>query len=204
MIVDVGKLVSMARVVMGYSPGDSRLIHCRDPGTLSLDQLLAAQVDRAVRGVYAGLDTVRAAAAARSFDSCGVFWHNPVRGFHSGHVILPPDFGRLVTFRMSDWRMPVGSAIDSGSPAYAVTGSSFPGICGSPWRPVCALAPLADGLALEFHSCASADCVIAEAAYLPCPRVGEDGCVDIERGLIPEIVEAMASMTSYISTNQSR
>ncbi len=86
----------------------------------------------------------------------------------NGSITLPSDFLRLVAFRMSDWLQPVAEPILITDPAYALQLSPYPGVRGTPERPVCALVP---GGTMEFYSCSSQAATISQSLYMPIPSV---------------------------------
>ena len=97
-----------------------------------------------------------------------ILW-DEVPGHGSGSVILPPDFLRLVLFRMSGWRH-AATLIDAASPRAMWQRSPFPGVHGNPCRPVAFISPSSFGNQLHFF--ASGDgchAHIVEARYVPVP-----------------------------------
>lgn len=111
-----------------------------------------------------------------------------------GWILLPDDFLRLVSFRMSDWTRAVGDAAEAGSPAYDRQHSEYAGIRGSATKPACALTMRPEGLALEYHGCRSAEAYVAEGVYMPLPTIDADGGVDISR----ECYRAVVYMTAAL------
>lgn len=89
---------------------------------------------------------------------------------HSGWLLLPDDFMRLVVFEMSDWEKAVYSVIDTLGGKYDKQRSRYRGVRGNPQRPICALGIHPEGRVLEFYSCNSRDAQVSKAVYIPHPK----------------------------------
>ena len=120
-----------------------------------------------------------------------VYW----RELESGWVLLPQDFLRLVVFEMDDWEQAVYTAISTDDAEYKQQRSRFKGVRGTAQRPVCAIAILPEGRALEFYSCKSTDAKVSRAVYIPYPKIDEYGGIDICRRCYKAVVYMTASLT---------
>ncbi len=174
MIVNARDMVRDVRVAIDMNRSDDPLILEADSPTLELDEIIFASLADAVRLVEmeAPLSLL---GSGHDFGGCDTYLGPHGKGF----VILPPDFLRLVAFRMSDWRRTLFSAISEDEPAYALQSSRFGGICGNPEKPVVAVVRRAEGLVLEFYSCRDTHASVAQAAYLPLPAVDSHGGIDV-------------------------
>ena len=189
----VGDIVREARVALDQNNSSAQLAVLGDVDTLTLDEIIESKVVDAAR-------LVESAAPGHLFDNGkvlgGIVVWSGQRGYGSGHIMLPVDFLRLLTFRMSDWHRPVTEVITADSPLYAMQSSSYGGVRGNPERPVVAIVQHGAGLALEFYSCQSGrDAAVETALYVPRPAVS-GGKIDISSKLRDAIVYRVASMTA--------
>lgn len=177
---------------MAYGKAQRPLLRCRDPDELPLDVLITSKIEQGTVRAYLEAPASRLYGAERDFSTCGVYWHEPVDGSWSGHVVLPGDFLRLGVFGMSDWVSPVFEAVDCSSPRFVLTRSQYTALRGSPLRPVVAITEMPEGRVLEFYSCTSPTEWIAQASYYPVPMVDEHGGIDIARGMIHDVIDRIA------------
>jgi hypothetical protein len=134
--------------------------------------------------------------AGKPFGS-SIEWESE-EGYGAGKVNLPNDFMRLITFRMSDWYMPVTEAITEEDPLYPIQSRHYAGVRGNPQRPVVAITHGTAGQVLEFYSCQAGPGVrVAVARYLPLPTVN-NGYIDLCPKLERAVVYRMASMACAI------
>lgn len=119
----------------------------------------------------------------------------------SGYVVLPPDFLRLVYFKMCSWRTGVYEAADENSDVAMMQLNPF--TRGTPLKPVCVLShDLSGNRTLEYYTAGylnngnyyRRDHRIDRALYLPIPSV-ENGTVSFGRLLRPAIVNYCAGLT---------
>lgn len=82
-----------------------------------------------------------------------------------GHVSLPSDFLRGVTFRLSSWQSSASDIITEDSPEYRM--QSDPWACGTYQQPVVALVHTANGRELEFYKAKSASDTLKSFVYMP-------------------------------------
>ena len=203
----VNDLVREVRVCIDQNMTSEALSGLGDVDTLSLEDIIRSKIADAAR-------VVERAAPAHLLDSgrafaCSIGWDN-VAGVGSGHIHLPDNFLRLVCFQMSDWSHAVYEPIGQSDPLYARQHSRFPGLRGSPQRPVVAIVGQPIGQVLEFYSCtAGEDVFVKQARYIPIPRIkprtnvmtgetnptGED-VIDLCEKLKPSIVYYTAYQTA--------
>lgn len=157
------------RVAIDMNRGDEPLFVEGDTDTLTLDEIIMAKLADAVR-------LVEMEAPATMLESGHDFGDNIFIGEDGkGFVILPEDFMRLISFRMSDWKRTVFEAISETDPQYALQSSKWEGICGNPEKPVCAIVRRSEGKVLEFYSSRDNRAIVTQATYVPTPRIDGDG-----------------------------
>lgn len=189
MTVQADEMVRDVKVAIDMNRGDEPLIMEGDTDTLSLDEIIYAKLADAVR-------LVETEAPLFMLESGHDFGDSPIfrTGGGKGFIILPDDFMRLISFRMSDWRRTIHEAISESDPQYALQSSRFKGICGNPEKPVVAIVRRAEGKVLEFYSCNSESATVAQAAYLPYPRIDAAGGIDVAEGCYRAAVYRAASL----------
>lgn len=153
------------RMYIDQNETNAALIENEDIETLSLDDIIESKIEEGVRAV-------ELSAPLRMLDT-GYNFANSVtfKEDYSGYTILPDDFMRFVVFKMSDWKKAVYEAIDTTDPKYQYQSSTQRGIKGNPEKPVCAIVPYPQGLALEFYSCRSASATVEKAVYMKLPKL---------------------------------
>lgn len=166
----LGHISKDVRVVLDQNQVNEPLVGIGDIETLALDDIIKSKVEEAVRRVHQEAPATLLDGAYNFGES--LYWGEDGAGW----VLLPDDFMRLVAFQMSDWSRPVYNPIGLDTPKYAMQSSRFGGVRGTAQKPVCAIAPYAEGKALEFYSCKSEDAEVKRATYLPNPmlRVEDD------------------------------
>lgn len=188
------------KVAIDMNRGDEPLIMEGDTDTLTLDEIIQAKLTEAVRMVEmeAPLSMLE---SGHDFGEQDIYINKAGKGF----VILPDDFMRLIAFRMSDWGRTVFEAITESDPRYALQSSRFKGICGNPEKPVAAIVRRSEGKVLEFYSCRDNTATVAQAVYLPYPRIDDDGGIDVaeecyEAAVYRAASLALASVGDQLST----
>lgn len=185
-------MLRAVRVAIDMNRGDEALLRDCDTETLRLDEIILAKLADAVR-------IVEMEASPALLES-GHDFANPegdnvyIGEDGKGFIILPNDFMRLVSFRMSDWGRTVYEAISERDREYGLQSSRFKGICGNWERPVVAIVRRAAGLVLEFYSCRDGGATVAEATYLPYPRIDDAGGIDVAEGCYRAAVYRAASL----------
>ena len=163
------------RIALDYNPSSDALLATDDIDTLTLEEVIASKIEDAARLVTLAAPQHRLEGGESFGDS--VVWDSQP-GYGPGYVILPDDFLRIVSFKMSDWDMAVTTAITADDPVYPVQRSRYPGIRGNPQAPVVAVTMRPVGQVLEFFSCtAGPGTHVAWAQYIPIPKISS--------GLIP-------------------
>lgn len=143
---NLADIVGDIKVALDLNMDSTPLADLGDVDTLSLDDIIESKVVDAVR-------TVESTAPTHLLDNGKdiggtVVWNSDKS---SGYIMLPDDFMRLVSFKMSDWHRALFAAITPESPEYALQYSPFPGLRGNPQKPVCALVMHSKGTALSIR-----------------------------------------------------
>ena len=193
----VSDIIREAKVAIDENVSSDALTALGDLDTLTLDEIIRSKVEDAARLVEEGaahylLD------GGQNFGGA-IYWQGDVEGYGAGHLDLPDDFMRLVTFMMSDWDYPVTVAITEEDPRYPMQASRYGGVRGNPQRPVVAITHGATGLVLEFYSCTKGPGThIKRAHYIAVPKVSTTGTIDLCPKLERAVVYRLASMTAAI------
>ena len=193
MLYTVSDIKKDVRIAIDQNMTSTALSTLGDVDTLSLEEIIGSKIETAARMVETSAPHILLDAGEPFADSIG--WDSEP-GYGSGHIILPSDFMRLVSFQMSDWSYPVVSAIGDDDPLYARQKSRFPGVRGCPQKPVVAIVQWPVGLVLEFYSCTAGPTVyVKRDRYLPYPKI-VDGEIDLCMRLRDAVVYYAAYQTA--------
>ena len=186
-------LMREIRIALDQNMSSAALSDLGDVDTLSLNEVIRSKIEDAARIVILNAPT-HLLGTGEVFGR-SISWHSAA-GHGSGHILLPPDFLRLVMFQMSDWSRAVFDAITPDDPIYAMQSSRFPGLRGNPSKPVVAIVNSSVGMTLEFYSCTGGKSVsIKQASYLPKPRILGD-TIELSEKLKEPTVYQAASMVA--------
>lgn len=202
MIVQVSEILKDVRVCIDENMQSTKLITEDDVDTLALDDIIRSKIIDAVRLVeeQAPVHLLENGHSFAGEDGDDIYWERD----HSGWVLLPDDFMRLICFEMSDWERPVYAAIGPDDSEYLLQRSSIRGVRGNWQRPVCAITTRPEGKALEFYSCKSDDAIISRAVYLPYPFIDNLGGVDLSEKCYRSIVYMCAGLTLASAGNDDK
>lgn len=108
-----------------------------------------------------------------------------------GKLLLPDDFLRLTTIKMTDWKRPVNHITSPEDPDYIRQTSNWAGIKGNPDRPVAIMdiTPERKLCLLLFSSSQSAR--LSYGFYIPAPTVTADDKISIPRNLYLSLLEKL-------------
>lgn len=166
----VSKLISDIRTILDLNPETERMSVTGDVDTLSINDIIRSRIEPAAR--YMMLNApVRYLEKGEQLPT-SVSWLN--YNYPVGLILLPNDFLRLITFKMSDWAKSVTDVILEDDPLYLRQSSPFAGIRGNAQRPVVALVNTSKGPALEFYGCETKDTKFSIARYAPIPKISND------------------------------
>lgn len=189
MIRKIADLAREVRIALDQNDTVEALTADLDPDTLTLDQVIESVLPEAVRRVHMEAPA-HLLESGHHFGEC-LYWGDQ----ESGWVMLPDDFMRLVSFRMSDWSRSVTEALPISHPNYILQRQPIKALRGTARRPACFIALRPQGRVLEFYSCKSDRAAVAEALYLPQPRVDHGGGIDI----CPRLERAIVYMAAYLA-----
>ena len=181
----IDDIMKDVRARLGYNPDNLPLIEADDIETLRLDDIIRQQIVPAAQKVLLMapphlIDTakpLRGALAWREQEGRGM-----------AYLLLPADFLRLLSVRMTDWQRPA-HIITETDPLYALQASPFQGVRGNPDRPVAVVVRYPEGLVLELYtSTAGVGTTLQRALYVPHPYITPDHLIDLPAALYDEIV----------------
>lgn len=196
MIVRVEEMLRDVRVAIDMNQEERSLLVMEDEDTLLLDDIIRDKLTDAVR-------MVELSAPYHLLESGHTFGEQLyIEEDGRGFVVLPEDFLRLVSFRMSDWRRAVHQAIGETDSRYALQSSRWKGVCGTREKPVCAIVRRSEGLVLEFYSSRDNRAKIVEATYVSEPVIDRDGGIAVSRGCYRAAVYQAASLVLSATGDQ--
>lgn len=127
-------------------------------------------------------------------------------------IDVPPDYLRLLSLRMSDWKRGVHATIPFESAEYSQLQSSFAGITGNPERPVVAESKRSLGTAgpvsgadtyayaldnrRYFEVYTSATGEVADFRYCPIPMIDQNDCLEFPEKLMRHLVYQTGSFVA--------
>lgn len=189
MVCAADTIVDRALVLMGELPRDARgEIFTGEWEGMTVRRMLHEAVADVAAGVILAADSPGCEGCSRL--SGDVSWWGDGSG--RGWILLPDDFLRLVSFRMSDWDCPVLAPLPTLPEVLARQHGPWAGLRGSPCRPVCVVTARSFGNVLEFFSCRDERATMAEGLYIPRPVIGDDGGIQIPATLVRAVEEALA------------
>lgn len=203
MLYKVEDMIVAVKIAIDQNRNSESLIATDDIDTLSLDEIIREKLVDAVRLVELEAPPFMLESGhifADSNDTNVYIESNTGKGF----IILPSDFLRLISFRMSDWSKTIyeSDTISENDPLYKLQSSKWKGIYGTPEKPVVAIVRRAEGKVLEFYS---SNGTTAQATYQPTPKIDKDGGIDMPEDCYRPAVYraaslALASMGDQLST----
>lgn len=201
MLHDIEKLKEHVRAALDEDKADRGIIE--GMGSLSIDEIIESKIIDGALYVEQNCP-VDMLEAGHNFGG-DIVWES-VEGHGSGYIVLPSEFMRLISFKMSDWVRGVTVAIDDTHPKYALQGSRFGGIRGCPQNPVVAIIQNNMGKVLEFYSCSGGSGVrVSSSSYRPYPSISE-GRIEFSERNYRAVVYAIASFvrSTYGEYQQSQ
>lgn len=176
----VDDILKDVRVILDENEVDTALIDEGDVDTLTLNDLIRSKIEDSVRAVVT-VAPLYLLDVGEDFPDQTISWDGAV-GMGYGWIPLPDNYLRLSYFKMSDWLVPVVTAISDIDPLYPLQKSKFAGVRGNTHRPICAVTIKDGKRVLEFYSCLGGmEVTIAGAKYHPLPRI------EVEQGA--EVIE---------------
>lgn len=173
MIYECADIIHDVRICLDQDGISASLLGDGDLDTLMLDKIIDSKIVEAVQRVHTEAPAALLDCVHHFGDSMEANAEN------SGSVLLPSDFMRLVSFRMSDWRRTVYNVTDPDSPTGRMQSSPVAALRGTPERPVCVLNAHGSGLCLDYYSTREKEHRVAQATYMPFPEKDCSGGIDI-------------------------
>lgn len=158
-----------------HQPSDDEMIHIPDDSDMNV--IITSNIEAAYRFCVMSADSSMLEGKPLGNPESFSIDDNLV-----GHLILPADFLRGVTVRLSSWHSSSKEIIGENSPEYRM--QSDPYACGTPQQPVTALVHTANGKELEFYKAKDTTDTLRSFVYLPLPSEDE---IQSEEGIqIPD------------------
>lgn len=188
MIYQLADIVRDVKVVLDENMSSEELLALEDIETLSMEDIIESKVEEAVRRVESVAPINMLESGHNLIDS--LFWN----GDGSGFVVLPEDFMRLISFKMSGWERVIHDAISVNDPIYLKQSSRFKGIRGNKQKPVVAIVTRPEGRVLEFYSCDNENATMEIGVYRPYPKVDEYKGVEISERCYMAVIYTLGAL----------
>lgn len=199
MVYKLSEIEQAVRIAIDENASCDALLQEEDVETLSLNALIRAKAEEGARRVQQQCP-LHYLEDGHDFGR-SVYWEDG----GCGYILLPEDFMRLISFKMSDWKRTLHEAIDAFHPLYARQSSACSGLRGNIYKPVCALVNRPEGKALEFYSCESYDAFVEEGIYCPYPKFDCFDGLDLSERCYESIIYETAALvlSAYGASAQS-
>lgn len=149
------------RIALDENSSGEQLEQISDVSTLQLDDIIESSILDAMRIVALSAPLYMLEPKSANAE---ISWRS-VAG--TGIVALPSDFLRIVSFKMSDWLMPVVSSVALNTPEYKMQFSKFEGLRGSYDNPKIII----EGNKIYFFSSKSNSSTLDELSYISMPCI---------------------------------
>ena len=176
------------RIALDRNGSSDALLELGDLDTLMLDDIIKSKIVEAIKRVHSEAPAYILDGGHNFGDA--VFWQD----MGSGWVLLPEDFMRFVSFKMDDWKRAVFNCMSTDNEEYKKQSSLFKGVRGNAQNPKCFITVRPEGRALEFYSSKSDDAKIAQAVYIPYPKIDEFNAVEICSRCYEAVVYTIATL----------
>lgn len=198
--IPVNDLVRDVRVLLDENRLETSYLQS-DTDNMELDEIIHSNIVDAVRSVLTGAPSGMLEGVPLNIPEAAQYMETD----GSGYVVLPPDFLRLLYFKMRSWRKGVYKAYPEASNIARMQTNLF--TRGTPIKPICILSHDLNGsLTLEYYSVGfenngtynRRDHRIDRALYIPIPSIiAKDDVESIEfnRLLYPSIINYCAGLT---------
>lgn len=193
--VSVEELVKEIRITIDENRTENSYLKS-ETNNMELDEIIRSKLLDAVRAVSEEAPVSMLDAMPMDIPAAAQYMQTD----GSGYVVLPPDFLRLVYFKMYSWRTGVYEAVDESSDVAMMQLNLF--TRGTPLKPVCVFShDLSGNRTLEYYTVGylsngnyhRRDHRIDRSLYLPMPSI-ENGIVSFGHLLRPAIVNYGAGL----------
>lgn len=188
MVYEFKDILRDVRIAIDENKTNEQLITDEDIDTLMLDDIIYSKVVEGVRRTVTNAPIHLLDGGVPFGDA--VYWRNQ----HSGWVMLPDDFMRLMVFKMSDWERPVYEPITAGDPRYQLQFSRYKGLRGNPQKPVVAIVSRTEGRVLELYSCNDDTATVEQSLYYPLPSIDDNEGIMIPERCYQSAIYQMAAL----------
>ena len=196
MICQAKELIKRVRIALGLSEGSHMDTRGRD--IVNIDDVIVSVLPRAADDTALQAPHHALADIAADMREADIFWDHISPGHCYGHIILPHDFLRLVTFAMSGWISPVTEITPAEDLRHTLAYCSVPALQGTPGRPQCLTGVRHGAAVLEFRSCADTESFITEARYIPRARFDRHGGLPVAEACLDRTIVTAATMCRQI------
>jgi hypothetical protein len=197
-----GQILRDVRIAMELNPKTTPLTDVGDVGTLALNDIITSKILDGIIAVES-VAPIRLLDSSESLTGYTINWASDLE--YSGYVILPENFMRLISFKMSDWLRPVTQAINETDDLYLAQRADVKGVRGNYQKPVCAIVQSNYGPILEFYSCKSQTASIQSAVVRNYPTIDSEGGVDISAKCYQAVIYYIAGLvfSTYNDTERA-
>lgn len=197
----VADIVEQVKIILDQNQQENSIIDTED-NTLELDEVIRQKILHAARLLLETSDVSVIDCGKTSSlnleEIDGVSWGE----LSAWKALLPNDYLRLLTLKMSDWKRGVHATIPVESAEYSQLQSGFIGITGNPERPVVAEAQHIGTLdnavvqwrELEAYTSTTGEC--SEFRYCPIPMIDQDDCLEFPEKLMRHLVYQTGSFVA--------
>lgn len=196
------EIVARVRIALDENQIENAIIENDD--TLELDDIIGQKILMAARQLLLTAPIVLISHDCTNRLSEG--WsRKTIFGRPAWVALLPDDWLRLASAKVSDWQRAVSIAVGEDSVAAQVVSSTFDGVAPSHIRPLAVIGDSDKGLELRLHgggnSGTDSDSVLVN--YVPIPEIN-DGVIRLPERLLDKIIYLAAAMTaSTIEDNRA-
>ena len=197
----VAQIVEQVRIILDQNQQESSIL-ADESNTLELDEVIRQKILHAARLLLETSDVSAIDCGKTSSlnleEIDGVSWGE----LSAWKALLPSDYLRLLTLKMSDWKRGVHATIPVESAEYSQLQSGFIGITGNPERPVVAegqhIGTLDDAVVqwreLEAYTSVTGEC--EDFRYCPIPMIDQNDCLEFPEKLMRHLVYQTGSFVA--------
>ena len=198
MKVSSARVCSDVRLMLNRDERHQSLIDCADIDTLTLDRMIHEAMPRAVTDVEMAAPVHLLEGGYLFAEGADTFIeHTADKSLTVVTAMLPPDFLRLVSFRLSDWSRAVTSAIGADTQLAAMMQLPGASALADNNRPLAVTERRGEALTLVTYSSSDATtATVTEAVYRPRPEWDASDAIEVSRLLYDDAIAACASRCS--------
>lgn len=176
------------RIALDRNGSSAALAEIEDVDTLTIDEIIISKIIEGVKHVHSTAPAYLLDGGHSFADS--IYWKEN----ECGWILLPEDFMRFVSFKMSDWSRTIFNCLSTDDIEYEKQSSRFKGLRGSAQNPKCFISVRPEGRILEFYSCKSKEAKITISNYLPYPKIDSLKSVEICSRCYDAVIYTIAAL----------